>query len=83
MHLQIASAIELTDGVNEGLLLAGQHAFGIADIVDGVAGGIELDSLVATGKETGGPLARGNGLRITTANAGQHNESGQIFRVGA
>ena len=42
---------------------------------------IELDTLILTGKETGGPLAGRDGLRIAASLAGQHHKPGKFVRV--
>ncbi|MFM1944912.1 MAG: hypothetical protein RI897_3894 [Verrucomicrobiota bacterium] len=53
------------------------------DVVDGVAGAVEFDALVAAGEEAGGPLSGGDGLGVTSALAGEDDEAGEVLGFGA
>ena len=51
--------------------------------MDGIAGGLELDALEVPGQEAAAPLAGGNRLRLAAADAGEHDEAGQVLAFAA
>ena len=58
-------------------------AIGVADVVDGVAFGLELDALEAAGEDAAAPLAGGDGLGAVFAGGGEDDEAGEVLGFGA
>ena len=73
--------IEPVDFVDDEPLSALADPVGIADVVDGVAAGLEEDALVFARKEAGAPLSGGDGLGTVVALGLGHedDEAGEIL----
>ena len=76
-------AVEAADFVDDLALRALADAFGVADVMDGIALGLKLDALELARQYTAGPLARGDGLLTRTTGRGQHDISGKVLGLGA
>ena len=76
-------AVEAADLVDDLALCALADAFGVTDIVDGLALGLELDSLILAGQDAAGPLAGGDRLLAGAAGGGQHDVTRQVLGLGA
>ena len=75
--------VEAADLVDDLALGALAHAFGVADVVDGLALGLELDALVFAGQDAAGPLTRGDRLQAGTTGGGQYDVARQVLRFRA
>ena len=76
-------AVEALDFFDDLALGALADALGIADVVDGVAFGLELDALEAAGEDAAAPLAGGDGLGAVFAGGGEDDEAGEVLGFGA
>ena len=79
----VSLGVELLDGFNERALVLAIDPAGIGDVLNGVAGGVEFDSLEAGREESGSPLSRRDGLGIAATDGGEDNETRKVFRFRA
>ncbi len=75
----ISIAIQFLDSFNQLFLLGIADAFRILEVVYWIAGRVELDALVATGKKPCAPLSRCNRLWVSSSDTGENDKAWQFF----